>query len=79
MENFPIQDLLFLEKQYTTIRKEYALLEEIFNEVLEGMDMSRYYEDQERYEYYLLKFNQLDKNIEQFKNKLDSLRNQLLN
>ena len=79
MENFPIQDLLIFEKEYAELKESYASLEEIFNEVIEEMDLCRYYEDQCAYEGYLQRFIDLEKDMKAFKNKLDKLKNQLLN
>ena len=79
MENFPIQDLLIFTKEYAELKEDYVSLEEIFHEALDEMDFSRYYEDQAVYEEYLLRFVNLEKDMKAFKDKLDKLKNQILN
>lgn len=79
MEQFPIQDLHIFEKDYAELKESYASLEGIFNEAINEMDFSRYYEDQARYEEYLLKLNSIEKEMKRFEEKLNNLKLQLSN
>jgi len=76
---FPIQDLLRLEREYTEIMEDYVRLEEVFDNVLDEMDFDRYDEDKFMYEVYLSKFIHIEQEICAFKKTLDSLRFKLLN
>ena len=75
----PVGDLINLEEGYKELLKDYNALNKVFEEATSEIDFKSYGGERQQMESWLIKLKSIEKDIKNWKKRLDRLKSEISN